>query len=50
MPHVQHNAVCLETQHFPDAVNNQEWADSVLLKPGETYLEHARHVFSADTA
>lgn len=44
-PHLQHNAVCLETQHFPDAVNKDAWRDSVLLMPGETYLQRSRHVF-----
>jgi len=47
-PHLRHNAVCLETQHFPDAVNHEDWAGSVLLEPGGTYLERAKHVFSAD--
>ncbi len=47
-PHLRHNAVCLETQHFPDAVNHKDWAGSVLLGPGGTYLERAKHVFSAD--
>ncbi|CAM9452217.1 unnamed protein product [Scytosiphon promiscuus] len=49
-PYARHYAVCLETQHFPDAVNHQEWADSVLLQPGGTYLERARHVFTFDGA
>ncbi|CAM9993909.1 unnamed protein product, partial [Hapterophycus canaliculatus] len=49
-PHARHYAVCLETQHFPDAVNREEWADSVLLQPGGTYLEQARHVFTIDAA
>eukprot|EP00903_Cladosiphon_okamuranus_P010539 g9969.t1 len=45
-PHAQHYAVCLEHQHFPDAVNRPKWAGSTLLEPGGTYLERARHVFS----
>lgn len=48
-PHVRHYAVCLETQHFPNAVNRQEWADSVLLQPVATYLERAKHVFTVNT-
>lgn len=47
-PHVRHNAVCLETQHFPDAVNHEAWRDSVLLAPGASYRERARHVFGVD--
>ncbi|CAM9407388.1 unnamed protein product [Ascophyllum nodosum] len=45
-PHVRHNAVCLETQHFPNAVNNPAWAQSVLVPPGATYSERSKHVFS----
>lgn len=48
-PHARHYAVCLETQHFPDAVNRQEWANAVLLQPGVTYLERAKHVFTVGT-
>ena len=47
-PYARHYAVCLETQHFPDAVNRKEWAESVLLQPGATYLERSRHVFTVD--
>ncbi|MCD6339635.1 MAG: galactose-1-epimerase, partial [Verrucomicrobia bacterium] len=28
--------VCLETQHFPDAVNRPEFP-SVILRPGDAY-------------
>jgi aldose 1-epimerase len=38
-PHTQHNGVCLETQHFPDAVNQPQFP-SAILRPGEVY----RHV------
>eukprot|EP00904_Undaria_pinnatifida_P013483 jgi/Undpi1/9265/HiC_scaffold_26.g11723.m1 len=47
-PHSRHYAVCLETQHFPDAVNQSDWAESVLMQPGATYLQRSRHVFSVD--
>lgn len=30
------NAFCLETQHFPDSVNQSQFP-SIILKPGETY-------------
>ena len=45
-PHTRHNAVCIETQHFPDAINRPKWHGSTLVEPGGTYLERARHVFS----
>ncbi|MFT5291021.1 MAG: aldose 1-epimerase [Planctomycetota bacterium] len=39
-------ALCLESQHFPDAVN-QEGFPSILLEPGETYRQTTVHQFSA---
>ena len=35
-PHVQHNAICLETQHYPDSPN-QPTFPSTVLRPGEEY-------------
>ena len=35
-PHTQHNGICLETQHFPDSVNQPQFP-SAILRPGETY-------------
>ena len=35
-PYEKHAGFCLETQHFPDAVNQPDFP-SCLLKPGETY-------------
>ncbi len=32
----KHYALCLETQHFPDAVNHPDFA-ALILKPGETF-------------
>jgi aldose 1-epimerase len=34
----QHAAFCLETQHFPDAVN-QPGFPSVILRPGQIYRQ-----------
>ena len=34
--YVQHAALCLETQHFPDSPNQPSFP-STILKPGETY-------------
>ena len=32
----QHHGFCLETQHFPDSVNQPNFP-SVVLRPGQTY-------------
>jgi len=45
-PYVQHNAVALETQDFPDAVNRPGLFPSVVLRPGETYSHAALFAFS----
>jgi aldose 1-epimerase len=42
----KHAALCLETQHFPDAVNHPDFP-SVILKPGETYKTTTVYRFSA---
>ena len=43
--YVQHAALCLETQHFPDSPNEPSFP-SVILKPGETYTHTAVYKFS----
>ncbi|MEL7835079.1 aldose epimerase family protein [Fodinibius sp. Rm-B-1B1-1] len=35
-PYVKHGALCLETQHFPNAPNESDFP-STILEPGETY-------------
>ena len=45
-PHVQHNAIALETQGYPDAVNQAHFP-SVVLRPGEIYRHVASYDFSA---
>lgn len=40
----QHDAFCLETQHYPDSPNQPEFP-STLLEPGETYKSTAVHKF-----
>lgn len=40
-------ALCLETQHFPDSVNQPEFP-SVILEPGVTYRHTTVHHFSVD--
>ncbi len=39
------DAICLETQHFPDSPNRPEFPD-VILRPGETYSSQTITVFS----
>jgi aldose 1-epimerase len=43
--HRRHNALCLETQGFPDAVN-QPGFPSCILRPGQVYRRRTVHVFS----
>ncbi|HCE06203.1 MAG TPA: galactose-1-epimerase [Verrucomicrobiales bacterium] len=40
-------ALCLETQHFPDSVNHEDFP-STILKPGDTYSTTTVHRFSAE--
>lgn len=42
----KHSGFCLETQHFPDSVNQPKFP-SILLEPGETYTQTTIHKFSA---
>lgn len=35
-PHTQHNAICLETQHYPDSPNQAHFPSTV-LRPGKEY-------------
>lgn len=41
------SALCLETQHFPDAVN-QPGFPSIVLKPGQTYKHTCIYAFGAE--
>eukprot|EP00943_MAST-04B_sp_MAST-4B-sp1_P007279 g7279.t1 len=43
-PHVQHNAFCLETQHFPNSINEPTFP-SVILSPGKTFRSKTLHTF-----
>lgn len=43
----QHYAFCLETQHFPDSINQPEFPSTV-LNPGEEYTQTTIHKFSAE--
>ena len=41
----KHEAFCLETQHFPDAINHAHFPSSI-LKPGQVYKHSCVHRFS----
>ena len=43
----QHEAFCLETQHFPDSPNQTKFPTTV-LRPGETYRSTTVHKFSVE--
>jgi len=43
----RHGGFCLETQHYPDSVNQPHFP-STILHPGETYRTTTRHRFSAE--
>ena len=45
IPCLQHQGLCLETQHFPDSVNQLQFP-SILLKPGAIYKHTTTHQFS----
>ena len=40
----QHYGLCLETQHFPDSPNQQNFPNTI-LRPGEKYREETRYRF-----
>jgi aldose 1-epimerase len=44
--YAQHNAFCLETQHYPDSINHVNFPP-VLLQPGEVYRQITEYRFSA---
>lgn len=46
-PYKLRSALCLETQHFPDSVNQPSFP-SVILKPGDTYKQACIWAFSAE--
>ena len=46
--YVQHAALCLETQKFPNAINVPAWRDQVILRPGQTYRHRMIHAFTAE--
>jgi aldose 1-epimerase len=43
--YVQHGALCLEAQHFPNSPNEPAFPNTI-LKPGETYRQTTVYKFS----
>ncbi len=43
----QHGSFCLETQTFPDGINQANW-DAPILRPGETYRQTMITTFTTD--
>ena len=43
------SALCLETQHFPDAVHHPNFP-SIILQPGKTYRHTCVYSFSTESA
>jgi aldose 1-epimerase len=46
--YAQYDALCLESQKFPNAINVPAWKDSVVLKPGQVYRHTMVHAFSVE--
>jgi aldose 1-epimerase len=44
----QRSGVCLETCHFPDAVNQPKLGPSIVLQPGSTYQHSTAFLFAAE--
>lgn len=44
-PYIHRSAFCLETQHFPDSPNHENFPSTV-LKPGETYSQKTIYKFT----
>ena len=44
-PYGKHQALCLETQHYPDSPNHPEFPNTI-LRPGETYTQRTIYRFS----
>ncbi len=45
-PHIVHNAIALETQHFPDSVNKPSFPKGSVIAPGEQYQQKSIFSFS----
>ena len=48
-PYYKHDALCLETQHFPDSPNHPEFPNTI-LRPGETFSSETIYKFGTTPA
>jgi aldose 1-epimerase len=46
-PYIKHGALCLETQHFPDSPNHENFPSTV-LRPGQTFHSRTAYKFLAE--
>ncbi|MGK4009127.1 aldose epimerase family protein [Sorangium sp. So ce1036] len=46
--YVQHAALCLESQKFPNAINVPAWQKQAILEPGQVYKHTMIHRFTAE--
>ena len=46
----KHHGFCLETQHYPDSINNEgkDGWPTMILRPGQTYRHTMIHRFTTD--
>ncbi len=45
--HLRHEALCLETQHYPDSINHPHFP-STILRPGQQFLSQTLFSFSTE--
>ena len=43
--HLRHGGLCLETQHYPDSLNQPKFP-STILRPGQTFRSTTLFAFS----
>ncbi|WXG43718.1 MAG: aldose epimerase family protein [Promethearchaeati archaeon SRVP18_Atabeyarchaeia-1] len=48
-PCIKHQAFCLETQQFSDAIHHPDFPP-IVLRPGETYSQSTRYTFTTDVS
>ena len=46
-PYTIHNAICLETQHYPDSISHPHFP-TVIIRPGEVYHHMTEFVLWAE--
>jgi len=46
--YIQHAALCLESQKFPNAINVPAWQDQAISRPGQTYRHVMIHKFTTE--